>query len=291
MDNKRDTYLALRCVCACVASRRVRESGIGGEVSRELRAEVFAPLFQLQLLLPLPLALPLHFRSPSRFTTEIPGPNRKNPSNSKGNQHGAGGGGGGGGSGGVGNADADANDILKLKQQVKVTYQPEDDELYGSSEDFDDGEFAGLPPLSPHHYYTSGNKPPTHKPGAGGQHHHHSQQTVGGSGGDRERERGGGGGGGGGNIELAFGNTRKPTYYGGSGVAGGVGAASAAGGGIAGGGGVGGMDNTGVRHGGPMDNNELGSGCASWRHAAVAAAWRQPLLMGLSGLVAALRLL
>lgn len=285
MDNKRDTYFGLRGVCSAKETERLREG------SWELRAEVFAPLFQLQLLLPLPLALPLHFRSPSRFTTEIPGPNRKNPSNSKGNQHGAGGGGvGGGGSGGVGNADTDANDILKLKQQVKVTYQPEDDELYGSSEDFDDGELAGLPPLSPHHYYTSGNKPPTHKPG-GGQHHHHSQQSHGGSGADRERERGGGGGGVGGNIELAFGNTRKPTYYGGSGVAGGVGAASAAGGagGIAsGGGGIGGMDNAGVRHGGPMDNNKRDSGCASLRHAA---AWRQPLLMGLFGLVAALRLL
>lgn len=30
MDNKRDTYLALRCVCACVASKRVRESEMVG---------------------------------------------------------------------------------------------------------------------------------------------------------------------------------------------------------------------------------------------------------------------
>ncbi|XP_030567062.1 protein CEPU-1 [Drosophila novamexicana] len=218
---------------------------------------------------------------------EIPGPNRKNPSNSK-------------GSGGAGNAggttDTDANDILKLKQQVKVTYQPDDDELYGSAEDFEDGEFAGSPPLSPHHYYTSGNKPPTHKPGGGGgghqhqhQHHHHTQQT----------QSGGAAGGGATSIELAFGNghvsgsgnTRKPTYYGGSGVAGGVGGANG---------------NTEVR--GPMDNNERSSGgaplrawpghyqphyrrqCVLW-HSLWLSHCRQPLLMGLSGLVAALRLL
>ncbi|ALC48222.1 CG32791, partial [Drosophila busckii] len=78
---------------------------------------------------------------------EIPGPNRKNPSNSKGN-----------GSGGVGsaagNSDTDANDILKLKQQVKVPYQqqPDDEELYGSAEDFEDGDFGGLPPVLPHPY-------------------------------------------------------------------------------------------------------------------------------------------
>ncbi|XP_002058996.3 lachesin [Drosophila virilis] len=218
---------------------------------------------------------------------EIPGPNRKNPSNSK-------------GSGGAGNAggttDTDANDILKLKQQVKVTYQPDDDELYGSAEDFEDGEFAGSPPLSPHHYYTSGNKPPTHKPGGGGgghqhqhQHHHHTQQT----------QSGGAAGGGATSIELAFGNghvsgvgnTRKPTYYGGSGVAGGVGGANG---------------NTEVR--GPMDNNERSSGgaplrawpghyqphyrrqCVLW-HSLWLSHCRQPLLMGLSGLVAALMLL
>ncbi|XP_064538516.1 lachesin [Drosophila montana] len=212
---------------------------------------------------------------------EIPGPNRKNPSNGK-------------GSGGAGNAggttDTDANDILKLKQQVKVTYQPDDDELYGSAEDFEDGEFAGSPPLSPHHYYTSGNKPPTHKPGGGGgghqhqhQHHHHTQQT----------QSGGTAGGGATSIELAFGNghvsgsgnTRKPTYYGG-------------GGGIAGG-------DTELR--GPMDNNERSSGGAPLRaflghyqphyrrqwlwHSLWLSHCRQPLLMGLSGLVAALRLL
>ncbi|KAH8387985.1 hypothetical protein KR093_010784, partial [Drosophila rubida] len=197
---------------------------------------------------------------------EIPGPNRKTPANAKG---GSGGGGGGGG-------DTDANDILKVKQQVKVTYQPDDEELYGSAEDFEDGEFAGLPPLSPHHYYTSGgNKPPTHKPGSGGnggggghqhqqhqhQHHHHPQQNQvgggaagpnGGAGAGAAGANGNGnsnsnsnGGGGGGNIELAFGNgmasgaggnTRKPPYYGGSGMSG----------------------NTEVR--GPMDNNELSGG-------------------------------
>ncbi|XP_023174444.1 lachesin [Drosophila hydei] len=211
---------------------------------------------------------------------EIPGPNRKNPSNSKGN--------GGAGSAAGNAADTDANDILKLKQQVKVTYQPEDDELYGSAEDFEDGEFAGSPPLSPHHYYTSGNKPPTHKPGGSGgghqhQHHHHPQQTS-------------TGGGGASSIELAFGsgqlsgagNTRKPTYYGGSGVAGGVG-------GVTG--------NTEVR--GPMDNNERSTAGAPHRAFSPASyrlhspyrqwLWlshcRQPLLMGLSGLVAALRLL
>ncbi|KRF94010.1 uncharacterized protein Dmoj_GI14901 [Drosophila mojavensis] len=128
---------------------------------------------------------------------EIPGPNRKNPSNSKGN---------GGAGSAAGNAgDTDANDILKLKQQVKVTYQPEDDELYGSAEDFEDGEFAGSPPLSPHHYYTSGNKPPTHKPGGSGgghqhqhQHHHHPQQTATGGGG------GSGGGADGGEELISF---------------------------------------------------------------------------------------
>ncbi|EDV92466.1 lachesin [Drosophila grimshawi] len=231
---------------------------------------------------------------------EIPGPNRKSPSNSKGNSNNN-----NNNAGNTGNAaDTDANDILKLKQQVKVTYQPDDDELYGSAEDFDDGEFAGgMPPLSPHHYYTSGNKPPTHKPGGGvnggggggHQHHHHTQQTQ------------SGGTGGTGGIELAFGNTRKPTYYGGSGVAGGVGGATG---------------NTDVR--GPMDNNELSSGGASLNHhyqhhyhsqqlrlrlqlQLRLGIWlwlwlplwlwlslshcRQPLLMGLSGLVAAFTLL
>ncbi|KAH8304750.1 hypothetical protein KR044_007876, partial [Drosophila immigrans] len=192
---------------------------------------------------------------------EIPGPNRKNPSNTKGS--------GGNGGGGGNTADTDANDILKLKQQVKVTYQPDDEELYGSAEDFEDGEFAGSPPLSPNHYYTSGgNKPPTHKPsnaagnGGGGhqhqhqhQHHHHPQQNPlgaagGANGGAGAGASAGGGGGGSTNIELAFGNgagggggggnTRKPPYYGGSGVGGGVGG------------------NTEVR--GPMDNNELDSG-------------------------------
>lgn len=221
---------------------------------------------------------------------EIPGPNRKNPSNSKGS---------GGSAGNGGNtADTDANDILKLKQQVKVTYQPDDEELYGSAEDFEDGDFAGLPPLSPHHYYTSGNKPPTHKPNSGHQHqhqhHHHPQQTPNGSG------QGGGGAGAGtagsstNSIELAFGNgivnsgnTRKPTYYGGSGVAGGVG-----------------PGNTEVR--GPMDSNDVDSGGATLQHyrqwmwfllSISLSLWnslshcRQALLMGLYGLVAALSLL
>ncbi|XP_002134309.2 limbic system-associated membrane protein isoform X1 [Drosophila pseudoobscura] len=149
---------------------------------------------------------------------EIPGPNRnKNPLNGKGN-----GGGGGGGGGGL---DADANDILKQKQQVKVTYQPDDEELqYGSAEDFD-GDGEGLTPLSPHVYYTSGNKPPTHKPGNSGggggnqhqhqhqqhhHHHHHQQQQNGGGAGV-----GGVGGapGGGGDPGI----TRKPPpYYGGN---------------------------------------------------------------------------
>ncbi|XP_030380837.1 lachesin [Scaptodrosophila lebanonensis] len=184
---------------------------------------------------------------------EIPGPNRKNPTSGK-----AGGGAGGTGPG----SDADANDILKLKQQVKVTYQPEDEELYGSAEDFEEGDFA----LSPHVYYTgnNGNKPPTHKPGSGGggggggghqhqqQHHHHNhhhQQTH-------------GGGNGGSGIDLDFGNgigsvsggaggsgiTRKPPYYG-------------AGGGLSNGGGPNGAGKTEVR--GAMDNNELGSNGAT----------------------------
>ncbi|XP_062139545.1 lachesin [Drosophila sulfurigaster albostrigata] len=242
---------------------------------------------------------------------EIPGPNRKNPANTKGSNGGGGGGGGNGGGGGGGNtADTDANDILKVKQQVKVTYQPDDEELYGSAEDFEDGEFAaGLPPLSPHHYYTSGgNKPPTHKPnnvaggGGGGhqhqhQHQHHHHQLGGGAAGGAAGA-GGGGGGSSSSIELAFGNnnnnagnTRKPPYYGGGGGGGGAG-------GIGGG-------NTEVR--GPLDNNELGSGAAttirqlyyrraglslslslslSLRSIALAtSSRRQPLLMGLSGLV------
>ncbi|XP_022209133.2 limbic system-associated membrane protein [Drosophila obscura] len=223
---------------------------------------------------------------------EIPGPNRnKNPLNGKGNV-GAGGGGGGGGGGGL---DADANDILKQKQQVKVTYQPDDEELqYGSAEDFDgDGE-GGLTPLSPHVYYTSGNKPPTHKPGstAGGgggggsgnqhqhqhqqhhHHHHHQQQQHNGAGGGAA---GGGGASGGGDLGI----TRKPPPY--YGVGGG---------------------NTEVR--GPIDNNnnnEMSSGGAGLRGFRIQLpsslspiswlchreAWhphwwhcRQPLLMGLS---------
>ncbi|XP_034652865.1 protein amalgam [Drosophila subobscura] len=216
---------------------------------------------------------------------EIPGPNRnKNPLNGKGNV-------GGGGGGGVG-LDADANDILKQKQQVKVTYQPDDEELqYGSAEDFDgDGEGGGLTPLSPHVYYTSGNKPPTHKPGSPGgsggnqhqhqqhhHHHHHQQQQHGGGGGGGAAGGVGGAAGGGGELGI----TRKPPpYYG-----------------------VGG--NNEVR--GPIDNNnnnnEMSSGGAGIRGFSFSFSWqgawhphwwhcRQPLLMGLSavsGLLLTLR--
>ncbi|KAH8291567.1 hypothetical protein KR018_000844, partial [Drosophila ironensis] len=172
---------------------------------------------------------------------EIPGPNRnKNPSN--------GGGKGGGVSGGSGGLDADANDILKQKQQVKVTYQPEDEELqYGSVEDFDGeggpgGGIEGGNPLLPHVYYTSGNKPPTHKPGGGAgsggnqhqhqhqhqqqhHHHHHHQQQHG---------AGGGPAGPAGAAGEMGGITRKPPYYGGG--------------------------NTEVRGNNAIDNNEMSSG-------------------------------
>lgn len=137
------------------------------------------------------------------LTKEIPGPNRKNPAG----KHGVG-----------GNNDADTNDVLKMKQ-VKVTYQPDDEDLYGSAEDFDDSELP-LPPLTPNIYYTNGQKQPTHRPamsGAGigggnggtngvgngggasdGRHHHHN--SAGGTGG------GGIGGGVGGIGNLDFGN-------------------------------------------------------------------------------------
>lgn len=162
------------------------------------------------------------------LATEIPGPNRnKNPSN---------GGGKGGGGGGAGGLDADANDILKQKQQVKVTYQPDDEELqYGSAEDFDgDGGYGdgggpagGLTPLSPHVYYTSGNKPATHKPGSSGgnqhqhqhqqhHHHHHHQQHGTGTGPGGAGGAGAGAGGGAGGEVAGGGITRKPTYYGGN---------------------------------------------------------------------------
>ncbi|XP_067637073.1 uncharacterized protein DIP-alpha [Eurosta solidaginis] len=86
---------------------------------------------------------------------EIPGPNRKNPA----------------GKHSIGGNDADTNDVLKMKQ-VKVTYQPDDEDLYGSAEDFDDSELP-LPPLTPNIYYANGQKVPTHRPamsgaGAGG---------------------------------------------------------------------------------------------------------------------------
>ncbi|XP_037726331.1 lachesin isoform X1 [Drosophila subpulchrella] len=171
---------------------------------------------------------------------EIPGPNRnKNPLNGSGK-------GGGGGAGG--SLDADANDILKQKQQVKVTYQPEDEELqYGSAEDFEaEGGEGGLTPLSPHVYYTSGNKPATHKPGNSGgnqhqhqhqqHHHHHHHQQHGGAGGGGPGQPGGGGSGSPGGGEMG-GITRKPPpYYGG---------------------------NTEVR--GPIDNNEMSSGSGDSR--------------------------
>ncbi|XP_043069070.2 lachesin [Drosophila bipectinata] len=184
---------------------------------------------------------------------EIPGPNRnKNPMGGKG----GGVSGGGGGGGGAGNLDADANDILKQKQQVKVTYQPDDEELqYGSVEDFDGdggdglgglGGGGGGGPLSPHVYYTSGNKPPTHKPGGGGNggnqhqhqhqqqhHHHHHHQQHGGAG-------AGAGSGPGGPGEMGGGITRKPPpYYG--------------------------IGNTEVR--GAIDNNEMSSGVSRLRGA------------------------
>ncbi|XP_054087562.1 lachesin [Zeugodacus cucurbitae] len=134
---------------------------------------------------------------------EIPGPNRKNPA---------------GKHGGGGNNDADTNDVLKMKQ-VKVTYQPDDEDLYGSAEDFDDSELP-LPPLTPNIYYTNGQKQPTHRPamngvgqggGNGGAHaanggnggasdgRHHHHNTAGGVG-------GGIGGGVGGIGNLDFGN-------------------------------------------------------------------------------------
>ncbi|XP_017055027.1 lachesin [Drosophila ficusphila] len=169
---------------------------------------------------------------------EIPGPNRnKNPLN-------GGGKGGAGGGGAGGSLDADANDILKQKQQVKVTYQPEDEELqYGSAEDFEaeGGEGGGLTPLSPHVYYTNGNKPATHKPGGSGgnqhqhqQHHHHHHHQQHGGGGSVGGPVGGGAGSLGGELG---GITRKPPpYFGG---------------------------NTEVR--GPIDNNEISSGSGDSR--------------------------
>ncbi|XP_065364875.1 leucine-rich repeats and immunoglobulin-like domains protein 1 [Calliphora vicina] len=151
---------------------------------------------------------------------EIPGPSRKTPVN----KHGS-------------NADADTNDILKQKQ-LRVTYQPDDEDLYGSAEDFDDSDLP-MPPLTPNVYYTSngggggagaggtvnsaGNsnshhhKHGTHKPHSldavnGGRHHYN---TMGNS-----FEFGANGGGAGGGINglpgvISNSNvvTRKPTYY------------------------------------------------------------------------------
>lgn len=199
---------------------------------------VFAPLFQLHFLIR-SFVFSFFFFFSSRCPTEIPGPNRnKNPLN---------GGGKGGGAGG--SLDADANDILKQKQQVKVTYQPEDEELqYGSVEDFEaeGGEGGGLTPLSPHVYYTSGNKPATHKPGNSGgnqhlhqQHHHHHHHN---NNNNNQQHSGGPGGGPTGGESGSLGGemggiTRKPPpYYGG---------------------------NTEVR--GPIDNNEMSSGSGDSR--------------------------
>ncbi|KAI8121633.1 Lachesin [Lucilia cuprina] len=150
---------------------------------------------------------------------EIPGPSRKTPVN----KHGS-------------NADADTNDILKQKQ-LRVTYQPDDEDLYGSAEDFDDSDLP-LPPLTPNVYYTSGggggggggaggsannaansnshhHKHGTHKPHSldsvnGGRHHYN---TMGNS-----FEFGANGVGGGinglpGVISNSNVVTRKPTYY------------------------------------------------------------------------------
>lgn len=169
-------------------------------------------------------------------STEIPGPSRKTPVN----KHGG------------GNSDADTNDILKQKQ-LRVTYQPDDEDLYGSAEDFDDSDLP-LPPLSPNVYYPSMNgagsngpgssaggnsgtnhKHATHKPnmvgseggGGGGRHHHNTVGNtfeygiaVGGAG------SGGAGGGGGlnglpGVIGNSNGATRKPIFYGKTDVRGG----------------------------------------------------------------------
>uniref|UniRef100_A0A1B0ARW7 Ig-like domain-containing protein n=1 Tax=Glossina palpalis gambiensis TaxID=67801 RepID=A0A1B0ARW7_9MUSC len=131
---------------------------------------------------------------------EIPGPNRKVPAS---NKHAVG-------------SDADTNDILKQKQ-LRVTYQPDDEDLYGSAEDFDDSDSPLPPPLTPNVYYTSANgvshKHATHKPGVvglgpdavGGRHHHYNAVN------------------GGGTLEFGIGLpgsingngvTRKPPFYG-----------------------------------------------------------------------------
>ncbi|XP_073832192.1 dpr-interacting protein alpha [Musca autumnalis] len=164
---------------------------------------------------------------------EIPGPSRKTPVNKHGGS----------------NADADTNDILKQKQ-LRVTYQPDDEDLYGSAEDFDDGDLA-LPPLTPNVYYTSANaagggggningagssavgsnsptnhhKHATHKPNmvgseGGGRHHYN---TMGNSFeyGIATGNNGGGGGVNGGSLNglpgvigSSNGVTRKPIFYG-----------------------------------------------------------------------------
>lgn len=167
------------------------------------------------------------------FTIEIPGPSRKTPVN----KHGS-------------NADADTNDILKQKQ-LRVTYQPDDEDLYGSAEDFDDNDSL-LPPLTPNVYYTTngggggggaegnggggnGNSATGHLASASNSHHHkhgnhkthgldavnggrHHYNTMGNS---FEFGANAGAGGGGGiginGLPGVIGNsnvvTRKPTYY------------------------------------------------------------------------------
>lgn len=76
------------------------------------------------------------------YDVEIPGPNRKTALN----KH------------PVGDVDANANDILKHKQ-LRVSYQPEDDEdLYGSAEDLDNSYLPPIPPLTPHVHYATVNE-------------------------------------------------------------------------------------------------------------------------------------
>lgn len=73
------------------------------------------------------------------MVTEIPGPNRKISSNKPAST----------------GKDTEANDVFKQKQ-LRVTYQPDDEDLYGSAEDFDDSDLP-VPPLNPNVYYGEGN--------------------------------------------------------------------------------------------------------------------------------------
>lgn len=165
--------------------------------------------------------------------TEIPGPNRKNPSNKHGSNN----------NGIAATIDADTNDILKTKQ-VKVTYTTDDEDLYGSAEDFDDSDL--VPDSSSH----SNNNVEIHKTGhsnillnnVGGEHHgsshnnnqhHHHQHNHHGNtvSGGNNMEYGAI------NSNSVGGITRKPPYFGSGGK-------------------------TEVR-GAAMDNNELTSGSAA----------------------------